>query len=104
MKFYDKFGLPEDGTDHSKFIIEDTQDLGINTFEIKAHYEVGVKKLAPDIDYKIENMTKEQKEVFEALNSDNEEGIYETLENDFVNIANDGEDIIIKPSTKQPQK
>jgi len=52
--------LPVDGTDHSKFIIDDNSDhLGVTTFEIMAKYEAGVKKLAPDIDYKVDEMTKE---------------------------------------------
>ena len=61
-------------------------------------------------------MTKEQKEVFDALNSDNEDGIYEKLvyppfslsfisqENDFVDLANDGEEVIIKPSKEKLTK
>lgn len=51
-------------------------------------------QLKPDIDYKLEEMTKEQREVFEALQAD-EEGIYEELEDDFVALANGGEDCII---------
>ena len=40
-------------------------------------------------------MTEEQKEVFEALKYEGEEPIYEELEDDFVLLANGGDDIII---------
>ena len=52
-------------------------------------------KLEPDIDYKLNEMTKEQREVFDAMNSENEDGIYENLEDDFVNMANDGEQVFM---------
>ena len=36
MKYYDKYGLPEDGKDHSKFVVENIDSLGVTSFEIKA--------------------------------------------------------------------
>ena len=46
-------------------------------------------RLAEDIDYEYNEMTEEQKEVFDALNADDDAG-YEELEENFVNIATAG--------------
>jgi len=48
-------------------------------------------KLEPDLDYKVEDMTEEQKEVFDALQFEGDDDAYEDLEDDFVFIANEGE-------------
>lgn len=41
-------------------------------------------------------MTEEQREVFDALNYDIDDDAYEELEDDFVNIATEGQQAIIK--------
>lgn len=53
-----------------------------------------------DIDYAWEEMTEEQREVFDALNHDMEDGAYEDLEDDFVNILNEGQQAIVTDSVK----
>jgi len=59
MKFYDQYGLPDDGKDHSRFIIEDSNEIeGRLDFQIGATYDVA-PRLAPDIDYKVKDMTKD---------------------------------------------
>ena len=49
-------------------------------------------------------MTKEQREVFDALDSDNEEGIYETIEDNFVDLANEGEDVFVEVTKEKEVK
>lgn len=43
-----------------------------------------------DIDYEWNEMTEEQREVFEALNYEMEDGAYEELEEDFLNTLTEG--------------
>lgn len=52
--------------------------------------------MEPDIDYKPNEMTKEQREVFEALEYNGEDDAYEQLEDNFLEIALAGQSAIIK--------
>jgi len=60
-------------------------------------------RLAEDIDYEYSEMTEEQKEVFDALNADDDAG-YEELEENFVNIATDGQKAIVEDEVEEEIK
>ncbi len=65
---------------------------------IKANYDI-VPDIKMDVDYEEKEMTTEQKEVFQALQ--NEEDLYEDLEDDFVMMAKGGDDIMKENKKKK---
>ena len=81
MKFYNEFGLEEDGKDSFNDVMMDggQETGGITTFKITTDHLENRPRLTKDIDYKLSEMTKEQREVFEALGSDHEDDIYANI-------------------------
>ena len=70
----------EDGYDYSQHIVQDNSGGEV----VAVFSAIPNVRPEPDHDYKIGEMTEEQKEVFLALNDEAE---YEELEDDFVNLA-----------------
>lgn len=101
MKYYDNNGMLIDGYDYYQHIAKDDSE-GIVTAVFKAVYDKP-PELAPDYDYDPEKMNAEQKEVFEALQYEGADLKYENLEDDFVNMANCGEEIL-KEKEKKVEK
>jgi hypothetical protein len=63
MRKLDEYGLPvEDGFDYKMFIAKENTD-GVLVARLFANYE-HAPIMEPDIDYKPNEMTKEQREVF----------------------------------------
>lgn len=86
-------GVKMKDIDLSGFRKDDT-DLKIHSSKPDFKIEVPIAIIPSNkinCDYKIEEMTAEQLEVFEALNYEGDYADYEELEDDFVLIANDGE-------------
>ena len=125
MKKYDEFGIPVgDGYDYSQHILNSNEGevkkkisfhlikykwkvnflySNISYFyfllQVVAVFNTEIKvplNLEPDIDYKVEEMNEEQKEVFQALGDNIKEGEYEDLEDNFVELAMQGEKCIIE--------
>ena len=56
-----------------------------------------------DVDYEEKEMTKEQKEVFIALQNENINEIYEDLEDDFVMMARGDDEIVLKKEEEKKE-
>lgn len=87
MRMFDEEGLPYD-PERKIREIKEKEEEGEIVFELN----VGVKpgsKIKRNVDFEEWEMTEDQKEVFEALECE-EEGLYEELEDDFVLCANAG--------------
>lgn len=95
MKQYDENGMVvNDGYDYSQHVVKKVEGELLCKVDIQ---EDERPQVTMDIDYDPEEMTAEQKEVFEALQYEGDEAIYDELEDDFVLIANDGEECFIQP-------
>ena len=88
MRMFDEEGLPYDPERKIREIQEAEEDQGEIVFQL----HVGVKpgtKVKRNLDFEEWEMTEDQREVFEALECE-EEGLYDELEDDFVINANAG--------------
>lgn len=56
-----------------------------------------------DCDYEENEMTKEQKEVFECLQNEDERQVYEDLEDDFIDLIK-GDQKVINIHNKKPNQ
>ena len=113
-KYEDEIDLTKDPLDYSQFQLDESirfKNLnieGLNANQLKKQqekerlanetgeivYEIftGVNpdlKIEPNVDYKLSEMSQEQREVYEALQMP-DDVIYEEIEDDFILIANDG--------------
>ncbi|EAR93861.1 hypothetical protein TTHERM_00404310 (macronuclear) [Tetrahymena thermophila SB210] len=101
FKKFNEYGLPASNFDYSKYFVQPSQQNdGIVEAVLLADYKTA-PKLKEDIDYEYDEMTEEQREVFDALNYDIDDDAYEQLEDDFVLIANDGEQVIVEDLLEQ---
>ncbi|KAL4441340.1 hypothetical protein ABPG74_013635 [Tetrahymena malaccensis] len=101
FKKFNEYGLPASNFDYSKYFVQPSQqNEGIVEAVLLADYKTA-PKLKEDIDYEYDEMTEEQKEVFDALNYDIDDDAYEPLEDDFVQIANDGQQAIVQDLLEQ---
>lgn len=82
----------------TKLIPADEDVEGEVLFEINAGVDPDLP-IAPNVDYEYEEMTPEQREVFEAMQE--EELEYEELEDDFVALASGGE-LLVKGAAAEP--
>jgi hypothetical protein len=86
MRMFDIDGMPLDVA--KQFSVDPTEEEGEVIFELNAGIKPGTK-IQKHMDYELWEMTPEQREVYEALQCE-EEGVYDELEDDFVIEANDG--------------
>ena len=85
MRMFDVDGMP---LESKARIVEPEEEEGEIIFQLNAGIKPGTK-IQKHMDYELWEMTPEQREVYEALQCE-EEGAYEDLDDDFVIEANDG--------------
>lgn len=95
-KQYDQFGIPWEQSQKMKNVVVAGEDLEGEVIFSVTNHEMEPQPLKPSIDIDPEKMTEEQKEVFDALNYDGEEPIYEELEEDFIERVNEGKDLVFE--------
>eukprot|EP00331_Platyophrya_macrostoma_P024927 CAMPEP_0176445708 /NCGR_PEP_ID=MMETSP0127-20121128/23874_1 /TAXON_ID=938130 /ORGANISM="Platyophrya macrostoma, Strain WH" /LENGTH=681 /DNA_ID=CAMNT_0017831569 /DNA_START=30 /DNA_END=2078 /DNA_ORIENTATION=- len=96
-KRYDENGLPLDGYNYYQHIADPSKG-GAPDFVFVAEYKE-TRKIAKDIDINVEELTPEQREVYEALEFEGE-GAYEELEDDFLDMITGGEAVILESESK----
>ena len=88
MNSLDLEGLTPQQKRHAKLKADIANEEGEVVYEIFTDVNPGIK-IHPNIDFDLNNMTPEQKEVYEALKA-NDDDEYEELEDDFILQVNEG--------------
>ena len=96
MRMFDEEGLPYDPERAAREMKEAEEDQGEIVFELNVGVKPGTR-VTRHMDFEEWEMTPDQREVFQALECE-EEGLYDELEDDFVINANAG----VIPMRKKP--
>ena len=113
---YDEYGVPMEadpvtGFDYQKHIVTDEMRPGDLYIEAPKEMQEKMFKPAPgirrDVDKDPALMTADEREVFQCLEdeefSNEEDGVYEELEDDFLFLANEGKPALVEVDTSKSE-